>query len=187
MILSQEELNQIQSINSLEELKSFIFDSIESNDNTSNSEIFYIRILSLNECNNFIRNSTLNGSITKNDKNVWNFINESHSYYAPGVFGTNTNNRHFIANILQDNNNNNAIVTFESELTIFAQTPGRYGGSVTDNFENEETEKSNTEYIHQTTIYGVEYREAYLNTNVYVCFRPVIQYIDNKKSVNIFK
>ena len=29
--------------------------------------------------------------------------------------------------------------------------------------------------------------EAYLNTNVYVCFRPVIQYIDNKKSVDIFK
>ena len=75
--ISQNELTQIDNASTLEDLqnlKNLIKSSIVSNDNNENySNSFVVCILSNDEYDKYIKNSTLNGSILKNNINTWHY------------------------------------------------------------------------------------------------------------------
>ena len=83
MILSQNELEQIKNASSLEEVKNFIFSSVENNENDITGDIVNIGILSRKEYIKYICNDTLDGSVTKKNASVWNYYNGKYgsAYY----------------------------------------------------------------------------------------------------------
>lgn len=194
MILSQEELNQIQSIDSLEELKSFIFDSIESNDNTSNSENFCVRILSNKEYDKIIQSETLDGSIIKNDINVWHYYNNLPSNIS---FGSATNSNalmttgSIIRELMLDNVSNTG--ASKAKTSFYCNAYCSWMGSNytwTSNIVDYYNKNFASGRVHVSANGGIRWdgyhRLAYAYYDVSLAFRPVFQFIDNVKSKNIF-
>jgi len=71
--LSDSEYNDLINSNSLEEIKNYLNNIIKKDENdNSNENLMIIRILSYDEHKKYITSSTLSGSISKNDINVWN-------------------------------------------------------------------------------------------------------------------
>lgn len=231
MILSQEELNQIQSIDSLEELKNFIFSSIGNNESNESSNSI-LRTLSRNEYIKYLTNNALDGAITKNDDNVWHHKYKGKwgsAYYenrwyktiqaglqintfkgqnvipyhslsdliADGnmsIFDTRTDTFTLYNELYNNNVNNKAIYNTENKNFVFEFWGGQGGDAGWRDYKKIELsyqpEKTFTKFDQTVAVekqYDGNTRSFYGRVIIYSCFRPVIQYIDNKNSIDIFK
>ena len=87
----------------------------KNNNDTFNINLINIRMLSISEYNKFIKNGTLDGSITQNDINVWHTLKYNEWYDYPSVNGgfntTQTKNysQTFIGELCHDNTSENIV------------------------------------------------------------------------------
>lgn len=79
--LSNNEYNDLINSNSLEEIKNKINKLlVDDNEDSLNSNFSFVRSLSLNEYDKYIFNNTFDGTITKNDDNVFHHFTNQSSY-----------------------------------------------------------------------------------------------------------
>ena len=175
----------------------------ENTNDISTKESILCRILSINEYNKFVINDTLDGSITKSDDNVWHkfvpqgytnnlFVNWGQrldtatltSYYenysdnttniTPRIYTYSivigacyaypeNNGSWTRANRTSPNNDNKNLSIISSNITVYRGDKGSFDNA--------------TDYW---------YTGVRVYYNEYKTFRPVFNYIDNKKSNDIF-
>jgi len=201
---TQEELSDI--------LYNFYLSLKYSNEHQNNNSVI-VRTLSNDEYSKYLMNSTFGGSIVMKDENVFHFcdkdgastllyyLNKDYTahdnklYNNPNIYkrytyGTGGNwffgHFVFIYELKLNNKNNNCTLrkTKKSVLDIF-DAPSTY--NKLDIESSREVNKNFTGYFNQRT-------PKFSNLSVdprYTCdilsgFRPIFQYLDNKKSTNIF-
>lgn len=149
MILTQNEIDTVKDISSLEELKNYILNSSTNTElNHISSDNISIRILSLEEYNKYIKNGTCDGAINTYDINVWHSmeslnkdydyylahkgsaVTASFDYYTELINNTSTNQ----SKILYQHNNFIYYVLGTTEDNLYNYRPGRrYYRSTYDN------------------------------------------------------
>jgi len=89
-IISDLLYNQLINSNTLEELltsRDLIRNSQNTQGDVSNENFVLIRILSKNEYDKYIKNGNLNGSVTENNMNTWNYSRYNGYLMLFGVYG----------------------------------------------------------------------------------------------------
>ena len=208
--ISDELYNQIVNTNSpneLWELKNLIINN-SINENDSNKNSINIRSLSINEYNKYIINDTLKGSITNNNINVWRHQNFHRSYrttdcnYACAYTivsiarGSTNNVTNLLSETLQNNSNQNNVSLADIKLELHnydyyrssvGTTYSGYGHDYYNLLQHNISKSQSTLTFRMSATAKANYTTTViLNGTVYMCFRPIFQYIDNKKSNNIF-
>ena len=196
--LTEEEYNDIINANTCEELKSLktlIISLITSNNFESKSNTINIRILSSNEWEKYIRESNLDGSITANNINVWNYqaaisdVNE-----GGGMNNTHRADIDFLKDLTSSNSSDLAVS--KTIKTFNIHLSGRTSGN--QSLHQYYTVPADLSFNKSTNLYHFYFSAGYgasttnhnfIWCNMYytMCFRPVFQYIDNKKSINMYK
>lgn len=207
MILNQNEINTIQNISSLEALKDYILNSV-STESGYTSDNISVRILSKEEYDKYIKNGTCDGAITANDVNVWHkIINKStyigannaanpnwnpSSYAGYEVFipATYVGSRTYaytlpiLFEMLLDNKTNVYLTQIES-FPIKLHTSGYGSQQYTTTINSAYTNKNQS---FSDWVWNGSCIDGGLNATLSsrYCFRPVLQYKDNKKSKNVY-
>lgn len=188
--------------------------AILANFETFDKNYIRIRLLSMKEYNKYIKNETFEGSITKNDKNVWNYQNvpgtsfiynyDSNDWTRYKQYMVNPNNVVCLSggnyhdyiydcelffDILLDNNND--------KFVTIRQSSGKYDCYFLDSHSSISISQSveipdivsfdKNNYRISITNVSVRHPDLRLTVNLLIGgFRPVFQYIDNNKSKNVF-
>lgn len=186
-----------------------IFDNKENNSINKNSS--NIRILSLNEWNKYIANDTLNGSISAKNINVWHYI-QTTDYYKELITDykqvRETYDKVSYFELFSDNTSNIIKTNMSYKINLKCnwtnrkypesnqyywgvesyQSPASFSKSLSLNsFNFECIAPSNKGYTYDTPSNDYSFVALRIRTKEYMCFRPVLQYVDNKKSNNIYK
>lgn len=137
-----------------------------------------IRILTVNEWVKYITNGNCNGSISVRDTKVWN-IPASHTTYANIGTGSYTNYTELTQGI-----------TGSSVRTEFSMVRSTYDGSNFFRYYDAHPNHSSYVSVHAGfTNTANPYSRSTVNApylNLYICFRPAMEYIDNPNSKNIW-
>ena len=195
---------------------SIISSNNENQGDISNKNSILVRTLSLNEYDKFIINNTCGGSITKNDIDVWHYIKNpvgnsyaatcssgspqgldvsylTHSVTYLGQIGAQTKNYNYtIIYEICSTNSSNQHTAKNQQQCICDAIVGNHNGIkyvyVQDRQTFQVNYQTNKNIEYQQLIKNVTYGSATIRFtfNVSMMFRPVFQYIDNKKSTNIY-
>lgn len=192
--LSKEQYNTFLNSNSLDDFIN-LRNSVEVVEGLVSipKDYIAIRSLSLNEYEKYINNGTCDGSISKDNINVWHYIDKLDSTYNythtwSSIELTYNYNTYYLS-VLSNNttntctcNNRRQTVTFKHSLTTSQWSRQQtIGNSTTCN---------KTSTINKVT-YVISDRTGSLvcpvtcNFNYNVSFRPAFNFVDNNKSTNI--
>ena len=212
--LSDEIYNQLLSISNSTEFVASLFEERNEEQQTTNNTIS-IRMLSEKEYQNYIKTNTLDGSITKNNDDVWHYYynpyyiilmyasghkNDAANRFASysGVLKTKNCNyvtcgngaNYYLPNYreLYSNNKTNIAYNSENEFTDvqvlyynpFESGLRNLGTSISNN------SSKNTFPYKYFSASGSGGFQVSCNIYRYTAFRPVFQYVDNRKSTNIY-
>ena len=189
MIISDNIYNKLLPTLTEEQLN--ILNSEETETSTNNASI---RILSLNEWNKYIVSSTLDGSITAKDINTWHWHNAGNiyngacqnkklgihtMYFELSAYNTSNISRNRYMNNLnfylkQEVGTSTYIHSYNTPTT-FDISKGSYIYSYNFGAERGITAVNDIPWL------------GYYEVRYIMSFRPIFQYIDNRKSENIFR
>jgi len=186
-------------INSLTiEQKSMLRNNEDNNDDSDDS-LAIIRILSNSEYDQYIINSTCDGSISLNNQNVWHHdeprqdvsINTGHSNYSLGEFGSCV----LLKELVQNNIKENACLYSQSKIKVdmfvtWYSEKYRTSHSIEKSMYENKTTKNKKYFVYPNGVINYNSQgsaHGWYAFNISFNYRPVFQYIDNNKSNNIFR
>ena len=190
MIISDKIYNQLLPTLTEEQLN--ILNSKETETSTNKASI---RILSLNEWNKYIVSSTLDGSITAKDTNAWHWHNAGNIYHD-GCPNQKMGIHAMYFELSGYNTSNVSRNRYMNSLSFYMKT--KVGIEPYAKSYNTPTtvDLAKNSYIYSyyfgpsqgvTAISAGTPWLGYYEVRYIMSFRPVFQYIDNKKSENIFR
>ena len=165
---------------------------INSNKEETLKEEISVRTLSLNEWNKYIINDTLNGSITAKNINTWHYSNAG-NIYNNWVPNQNMGNHNMYYELSNNNTSNTSTCRYISSLNFYlrAEVASYQYKHSYDTPATISIEKNKNIYSYYFGAYsGITSETPWLGhykVQYIISFRPVFEYIDNRKSSDIYK
>ena len=214
-------IKEIMLLSNAEDIKSLISSYIQEENNDTDKDYLYVRILSANEYTKYLLNDTLDGSISKQGEDVWHlslgnvgqsFLIEclgdrgqgygDYLYHYPNVIRIhrttsstrNTTNVNINYELVENNASNNCNMksikrVFDITIWWFGNWQSRGSTQSTTLGEVQSLSKNNISISKTLPAVTVSENGGWsetLNIIMYSGFRPIFQYIDNKKSENFY-
>ena len=158
--------------------------SIDENNNVhfiNNNKKISIRLLSLDEYNKYIVNGTADGSVTKNDMNVWHYsLFITMEYGEINVYRFGTQSMYF--ECTNNNTLSQANVFFNDRRSNLRTRIWDYGGRSAQDLCYTTPSLTNKNFS-STLVYN----EKYCGFIEYSSFRPAFQIKDTDKSIDLFQ